>query len=317
MARTTSSLEQARRQRDYDAAFYTRYCGSHENVVVVRIEAIYSRAQFNDPDAVDRFAASNASEIVHLPHVLTTNLSPVLDPSHRDNGGVWVALSLSEHPFSGSDQRYAYQICASKSEAEKVATAWKAQGLTAEVALCTNHEPAIQGYLAGGAERLSADQALRKRAQQLAAKALQEAQRQSAAKIVQKRDERPANPALQAREEQKRRQVAERQQGPRDAGRRPEEQMPKQRQLGSVAGTIWASDTNRQEFIFETNGRFIRRWNFGYPVEGECGGLWRQTGSKVIVDQESPCTESFEITVEGTQLKVHLRSGAISVFYKK
>jgi hypothetical protein len=320
MARTTSSLEQARRQRDYYAAYYTRYCGSHENLVVVRIDAIYSRTQFNDPDAVDRFAASNASEIVHLPHVLTTNLNPVLDLSHRGDGGIWVTSSLSERPFSGSRERYAYQICASKSQAEKVATAWKAQGLTSEVALFKNDEPAIQGYLAGGAERQSADRTLRKREQQLAAKALEERKRQSAAKIVQDRNERSANQALQARDKKKRQQVAERQQGPRDVDRRPEEQVPKQpkeRQLGSVAGTIWASDTNRQEFIFESNGRFICRWNFGYPVEGECGGLWTQKGSEVIVDQESPCTESFAITVEGTQLKVHLRSGAVSVFYKK
>jgi hypothetical protein len=320
MSQTTSSLDQAKRLGDYYAAFYTRYCGSHENVVVIRIDAIYSRAQFNDPDAVDRFAARGASEILHLPHVLTAKLHPVLDPSHLGDGGVWVASILSERRFSGSKERYAYRICASKSQAEKVATAWKALGLTSEVALFKNDEPAIQGYLAGGAERRSADRALREREQQLAAKALAEGKRQSAAKIVQDGDERPANQALQAREEQKRQQIAERYRGPRNIGRRSEEQMPKQpkaRQPGSVAGTIWTSNTNREEFIFESNGRFIRRWNFGYPVEGECGGLWTQKGSEVTVDQESPCLESFEITVAGNQLRVHLRSGTVSIFYKK
>jgi hypothetical protein len=320
MARSTSSLEQAKREGDYYAAFYTRYCGSHENVVVIRIDAIYSRAQFNDLDAVDRFAARNASEILHLRHVLTTNLDPMLDGSHRGDGGVWVASNLSKHPFSKSKERYAYQICASKSQAEKLATTWKAQGLTAEVALFKNDELAIQGYLAGGAERQSADRATREREEQSAAKALAERKRKSAAKIVQDRDERPASQVLQTREEQKRQQIAERYQGPRDVGRRPEEQMPKQpkeRQPGSVAGTIWTSNTNREEFIFESSGRFIRRWNFGYPVEGECGGLWTQKGSEVTVDQESPCMESFEITVAGNQLRVHLRSGTVSVFYKK
>jgi hypothetical protein len=204
-----------------------------------------------------------------------------------------------------------------------VATDWKARGIAPIVQQFKNNEPAISGYLAGDVASRIAVKASREREQRLAERTSQRPEqrgRKPAPPPEPRLDSEPGSPEVQhqAAPEEKR--------SPAPAGPMPSQQKeqkpqepkpPKPRASGSIAGTIWTSDTNSEEFVFESDGRFIRRWNFGEPVKGECAGLWTQTGNDVVVDEEHPCQGHFEITVTGNQIKVKSQAGKVSTFWKK